>query len=100
MFEISSYSVEWIKDPFGIIAGKRYELLLDIEVDEDDEMYSEQGVSLRVIFKVEDEAQSLVRYEFLERGTGKYLDFEMEPEELIQIDAFCREHYAEGEEPN
>lgn len=97
MFEITSYSVEWIKDPFGIIPGRRYEFLLDIEVDEEDEIYSAHGLTLRVIYRVEEEREGIVKYEFLDKGTGKYLDFDMEEEEEAMTAAFCKEHYAEAE---
>ncbi|MFD1954688.1 DUF6509 family protein [Paenibacillus thailandensis] len=30
---ITEYSVEQIKDPFGIVPGARYEFILNIEVD-------------------------------------------------------------------
>ena len=36
--EITAYSVEEIKDPTNIIEGKRYEFLLDVEVDEEDHL--------------------------------------------------------------
>lgn len=98
MFEITGYSVEWIKDPFGIIPGKRYEFLLDIQVDEEDEMHTAAGLALRVIYRVEEAGQSIVKYEFMELGTGRYLDFEMETDEEAMVAAFCAGHYAEAEE--
>lgn len=98
MFEITSYTVEWVKDPFHIIPGKRYEFTLDIEVEEEDELYSEQGLSLRVIYGVEESRSGIVKYEFLERGTGKYLDFEMEAGEQEAVEQFCKEHFGEAEE--
>lgn len=98
MFEITSYTVEWIRDPFGIIPGRRYEFLLDIEVDEEDEMYLDSGLALRLIYKVEEAGASIVKYEFVEKATGKYLDFAMEPEEQAEIEVFCKEHYAEGDD--
>ncbi len=38
MFTMTSYTVELVKDPFGILTGQRYEFLIDIEVEEDDEL--------------------------------------------------------------
>lgn len=98
MFEITGYTVEWIRDPFGIIPGKRYEFLLDIDVDDEDELHSDNGLSLRVIYRVEEDREGIVKYEFLERGTGKYLDFELEEDEAAEVAAFCKSHYAEGED--
>ncbi|MFB5762053.1 DUF6509 family protein [Paenibacillus medicaginis] len=96
--EITSFSVQKVKDPFGIIAGTRYEYILDLEIDEDDELYSEQGVYLRVIYSVEEEKTRIVKYELYERSTERYLEFDLEEDELAEVDAFCREHLAEAEE--
>ncbi|WP_274364344.1 DUF6509 family protein [Paenibacillus thermotolerans] len=97
MVTITEYSVELVKDPFGIIKGKRYEFILDIDVDEDDELYSEQGVALRVIYGVEEEKQRIVKYDILERNTEKHLDFDLEDDELEEVEAFCKEHLTEAE---
>ena len=96
--EITSFSVDKVKDPFGIITGTRYEYILDLEIDEDDELYSEQGVYLRVIYSVEEEGTRIVKYELYERSTDRYLEFDLEEDELAEVDAFCREHLAEAEE--
>lgn len=97
MFAITEYTVELIKDPFGILAGKRYEFHLDLEVEEDDELYSENGLYLRVVYGVEDERMGIVKYEFHEKTTDRYLDFDIEDDEKEMVDAFCREHLAEAE---
>ncbi|CAG7635723.1 DUF6509 family protein [Paenibacillus allorhizosphaerae] len=96
MFTITEYSVELIKDPFGILAGTRYEFLLDLDVPEDDELHTESGVYLRVVYSVEDNRERIVKYEFLDRQTNQYLDFEMDEEEEKQIEAFCKEHVQEA----
>ncbi|WP_281885274.1 DUF6509 family protein [Paenibacillus sp. YYML68] len=93
---ITSYSVELIKDPFGIIAGRRFEFLLDLDVPEDDELYSENGLYVRVIYGVEEDKQELVKYDLHERSTGQYLDFDLEDSEVEQLASFCREHWSEG----
>lgn len=98
MLTITDYSVEFVKDPFGILAGKRYEFLLDIEVEEDDELYSENGLYIRVIYLVDESRTGIVKYELYERGKERYLDFDLEEEELQQVDAFCKEHVAEAEQ--
>ena len=40
MIKINEYSVEKLVDPFGILMGERYEYLLDIKVEEDDELFT------------------------------------------------------------
>ncbi|WP_028547539.1 DUF6509 family protein [Paenibacillus sp. UNC451MF] len=95
---ITDYSVEFIKDPFGILSGKRYEFVLDIEVDEEDELYSDKGLYVRVIYSVEETATRIVKHEIFERGSEQYLEFDMEDDELALVEAFCKEHYLEVEE--
>ncbi|MCP3776298.1 DUF6509 family protein [Paenibacillus sp. MZ04-78.2] len=92
MFTITGYSVELVKDPFGILSGKRYEFILDIEVEEDDELYSEQGLYVRVIYSVNEDQASIVKHEIFERTTQQLLDFELEDDELEVVKAFCEEH--------
>ena len=53
--EITAFSIEEIKDPTNIIEGKRYEFLLDVEVDEEDELYSAAGIEIRAIVGQKDE---------------------------------------------
>ena len=47
--EITQFSMEEILDPTNIIEGKRYEFILDIEIDEEDELYHEAGIEIRVL---------------------------------------------------
>ena len=93
MFAITSYSAELIKDPFAILTGERYEFLLEIEVQEDDDLFSENGLNLRVIYLVEEGKTGILSYEFLDRLTEQYYDFELEDAELAEVSAFCKEHY-------
>ena len=93
MLEITEYTAELVKDPFGILPGKRYEFVMDLAVPEDDELYRENGVYLRVVY-LADEAR-IVKYDFYERVTDQYLDFDMEPEEEEQAAAFCRDNLPE-----
>ncbi|CAM3909024.1 DUF6509 domain-containing protein [Cohnella lubricantis] len=97
MLNIREYTAELVKDPFGILAGKRYEFVLDLDIEEDDELYSANGVAIRVIFKVDGEQAGIVRYDLIERGTGKPLDLDLEPEEEEALAAFCKEHLPEDE---
>jgi hypothetical protein len=94
---ITSYSVELVKDPFGILTGQRYEFLLDIEVPEDDELHSESGLYIRVIYRVEEEKTGIVKYDIVERNSERILDFDLEEEEEAIVSAFCKEHFQEAE---
>lgn len=93
MFKITEYTIEEIADPFKILEGNRYELLLDLEVEEDDELFHDVGVRLRIVFAVEEEVGRIIRYEFQTGDTGKYIDFEMEEDEEAMVLTFCNENY-------
>lgn len=95
MLTIKEYTAEFVKDPFGILAGKRYEFVFDLDVPEDDELFRESGVYLRVIFLSDEDQSRIVKYDFYERTTDLYLDFDMEPEEEEQLAAFCKENLPE-----
>ncbi|MEF3301976.1 DUF6509 family protein [Paenibacillus sp. GYB003] len=98
MFDITAYTVERIKDQFGILSGNRYEFMLEVEVDEEDELHSDNGLLVRVVFKEEEGRTGIVKYELLERTTHRYLEFELEPDELEAVESFCRERYPEADE--
>jgi len=93
MMNIKGHEAEKLKDPTGIIEGDRFEFFLDLEIDEEDELYTEQGVYLKVIFAVEENGQRIAQYQFFEENTNKALDFEMEEEEEQAVRAYCGEHY-------
>ncbi|WP_310550996.1 DUF6509 family protein [Paenibacillus glufosinatiresistens] len=95
MLPIASYSVEEIRDPFGIIPGKRYELMVELDIPEEDELYSESGVTARVVMKELDGEVSLVTYDLMETTTQTLLDFELEEEEEAELAVFCREKIGE-----
>lgn len=97
MFEITEFSIEQLKDPYGIIAGERYEFMLDLQIDEEDELYEESGVVLRVIAAVQDGTITIAKYEFLNASTNQYIALDMEEEELAMVEAFCREQLSEKE---
>lgn len=96
MLPIASYSVEEIRDPFGIIAGKRYEFMIELDIPEEDELYSESGVTARVVMKELDGEVAMVSYDLLETTTLNLLDFELEDEEEAELAAFCRERIGEA----
>lgn len=92
MFEIREYTVEHLIDPFGILSGERFELMLELEVDEEDELYSEEGVRLRIVYlKEEGNDSRIVKYEFINATKGSFIDMEMTEEEITYIDLFCKE---------
>lgn len=98
MFTITSYTVEVIKDPFGILSGRRYEFLIDIEVEEDDELYSESGLYIRAIYNVEEGKSGLLKYELYEKTTQVYLDFDLEDDEITVVEEFCKAHVLEADD--
>lgn len=90
--EITSYAVEEIKDPTGIIEGKRFEFLLDIEVDEDDELYRGNGLELRVILSSSDSGDRIVQHFFIDKRTQEVLEFAMDEDEEAEVLEFCKNH--------
>ncbi|TDL30743.1 pullulanase [Jeotgalibacillus sp. S-D1] len=96
MITIKEYSVEQINDPFGILTGDRYEYMLDIEVPEDDELYTETGIAIKVLFRVEDGTESIVKYDLIDKATSQPLDFELEDDEISEIQTFCRSNLPEA----
>ena len=83
--EIISHLVNKINDPTGIIVGDRYEFLLDIKVEEDDELYTEGGLELRVIFASDENGERVVQYYFTEKASRDALDFALEDDEEAEI---------------
>ncbi|MCA1053881.1 DUF6509 family protein [Rossellomorea aquimaris] len=89
--KIIDHTMEELKDPTGILSGKRYEVLLSIEVPEDDELYSEQGLSIKAIFVQDEEVSRLAQYQIIEKNTESILDFELEEDEEAMILQSCKE---------
>lgn len=88
---ITQFSIEEILDPTKIIEGKRYEFLLDVEVDEEDELYSTAGLEIRVIVGVIDDIVRIVNYFIIDKANNEFLDFALEEDEEAMILAFCKE---------
>ncbi|RKJ70004.1 pullulanase [Butyricicoccus sp. 1XD8-22] len=95
--EIREYSFEEIKDPTNIIEGKRFEFLLDVEVDEDDELYSEFGIEIRVIIGQMEEEVRMINYFLIDKKDNQYLDFGLEEDEEEMILQFCKEELLKAE---
>lgn len=89
---ISGHTVELLEDPFGLLQGKRYEFFLDIEVDEDDELFTDNGLLLKVIFLVDESEQKIIQSYFIEKQAEKVLDFELEDDEIEAVKAYCIQH--------
>lgn len=96
MISITGYSVEILKDPFGILTGQRYEFFLDIDVPEEDELFSEKGLYIRVLYTVEDDRSGIVKYDIMEKETEQILDFDLDEEEEAAVEAFCKDHLDEA----
>ncbi|WP_186670138.1 DUF6509 family protein [Sporosarcina sp. BP05] len=90
--KITEHIIKKINDPTGIIAGERYEYRLYIDLDEEDELYSEGGTGLRVIFAIDEDEGRIASYHFFERSSEKVLDFELEDDEKAIALEYCRTH--------
>ncbi|MBP3950833.1 DUF6509 family protein [Bacillus suaedae] len=89
---IIEHTVEKVQDPVGIIVGDRYEFFLSIEVDEEDDLYSEKGIYIRVILAVNNQDLHIKQYQIVEYDTEEQLDFELEDDELQLIKEYCQDH--------
>lgn len=95
---ITEYTVELIKDPTGILTGNRYEFFLNINVPEDDELYHENGLQLKVLFYADDDQSKVLNYHFYDSLENKYLEFALEEDEEKLVHEFCSTHFQEAEE--
>lgn len=91
--EIVGHEVEQLHDPTGILQGERYEFFLEFDVPEEDDLFSEHGLILRVIFAVTESEKRILNYEIIEKSSNKVLDFALEHEEEELILSYCIEHY-------
>lgn len=89
--EITAFAIEEIKDPTNIIVGERYEFLLDVEFDEEDEIGSEMGVEIRAIIGKVEEDVRLVSYFIIDKKDDSYIDFALEEDEEAEIVVFAKE---------
>ncbi|MBE4910223.1 pullulanase [Bacillus luteolus] len=87
---ITDHTVEKLEDPFGLLAGDRYEFLLNIEVSDDDELYSDNGIYIRLIFVAENENARITQSNFIEKETNRYLEFELEEDEEEMVLNYCK----------
>jgi hypothetical protein len=96
--KITGHTVELLEDPFGLLTGDRYEYFLNIEVDEDDELYTDKGLLLKVLFLVDENNSRILQSYFIEQETEKVLDFELEDDEAELVKAYCEQHLQADEE--
>jgi hypothetical protein len=89
---ITGHEVEKLEDPFGLLTGDRYEFFLDLDVDEEDELYFEKGVGLKVIYVIEENVAKISHYHFYEKENEKALDFALEEDEEELVKSYCHEH--------
>ncbi|MGG1674624.1 DUF6509 family protein [Neobacillus sp. NRS-1170] len=92
---ITGHTVEKLEDPFGLLSGDRYEFFLDLDIDEEDELFSDKGVGLKVIFVVDQNEAKLSTYHFFEKGSEKVLDFALEEDEEELVLTYCKENAIE-----
>lgn len=90
--DVTGHTVEKLEDPFGLLSGERYEFFLELEVDEEDELYSEKGIGLRVLLGIEANESKILNYHFFEKGSDTVLDFALEDEEEELVLQYCMEH--------
>ncbi len=89
--EIIESTIETLEDPFNILSGERYEIFLTLKVDEEDELFSEHGIKLKLIFAIENNESKIAQYDFIENTTEQVLDFALEEEEEQQVKAYCEQ---------
>lgn len=93
--EITGHTLEKIEDPFGILTGNRYEIILHIEVPEDDELYSEKGLKIKVLIVENEGNYQLSHYHIIENTTEKILEFELEEDEELLVKDYCQNQIEE-----
>lgn len=92
---ITGHEVEKLEDPFGLLSGDRYEFFLELDVEEEDELYSENGIGLKVIYVSDENGDKITNYYFYERGNEKVLDFALEEDEEELVLSYCKENAVE-----
>jgi hypothetical protein len=86
---LTLHSIEQLEDPFGILTGDRYEIFFNLEVDEEDELYHEGGLLLKVLFVEEENASRVVQYHIYEKDTNNFIDIGLEDDEEALVKEMC-----------
>ena len=89
--QIVNGKVEELVDPTGIIDGQRYEFLLTVKLDEEDELFNEEGTGLRMLYSVKDGQRKMLTYQFFELATESPFDVEWDEEEQAVAEGYCAE---------
>ncbi|OIJ20789.1 pullulanase [Anaerobacillus alkalidiazotrophicus] len=89
---IIGHTIEKVEDTIGILSGDRYEFFIDVEVPEEDDLFSELGLRVKVIYAQDEKGSRIVQYDIYEKETEKFLEFELEDEELSIISDYCKQH--------
>ncbi|OIJ11106.1 pullulanase [Anaerobacillus alkalilacustris] len=89
---IIGHTIEKVEDTIGILSGDRYEFFIDVEVSEEDELFSELGLRVKVIYAQDEKGSRIVQYDIYDKETEKLLQFELEDEELSIINDYCKQH--------
>lgn len=95
--DIISYVMNQILDPTNIIEGDRYEFTLELNIDEEDELFQVGGVDLRAIIAKKEQEFSVVDYFFIAKADQTYLEFALEDDEEQEVLTFCKAHIEAGE---
>lgn len=90
---IIEYTVEQLLDPTGFIEGERYEFRLYAMLDQEDDLYTEDGIGIRTILAVGDGEERLVVAHFFNRATDEAYDFALEDDEIELLLQFCQSHF-------
>jgi hypothetical protein len=86
---LTLHSIEQLDDPFGILSGDRYEIFFNLEVDEDDELFHEGGLLLKVVFIVEEAGSRVSHYHIFEKDTNKFIEIGLEEDEEALVKEMC-----------
>ncbi|WJY28002.1 MULTISPECIES: DUF6509 family protein [Sporosarcina] len=89
---ITQYTINELVDPTGILEGRRYEVFLHIDFDEEDELAEEGAGGIRAVFIQENGNDRITGTYFFKKGTEEPLDFELEEDEQAEVLEFCRSH--------
>lgn len=73
-------------------SGGAKNVLTKAEIDAEDELYSEKGVGIKVIYVSDVDYDKISSYYFYERGSEKVLDFALEEDEEELVLTYCRQH--------
>ncbi|MCT8138454.1 pullulanase [Anaerobacillus sp. CMMVII] len=89
---IIKHTVEKVEDITGILSGERYEFFIHVEVDEEDELYTEHGLYIKAIVAVDENTTRMMHYDIYEKTSDKYIDLALEEEEEQLLQEYCQQH--------